>query len=118
MPTAIEPGRGGGRWLGSSKIMSSSRRTQLIDFTVPTPAEIEQARRESVAAAEAVVARIVAVPAEARTFANTLLALEEAADGLEKAQGRYGFMSYVAGDAAVRAAADELREALEKFEIE
>src|SRR5262249_18452643 len=57
-------------------------------------------------------------PAAARTLANTLEPLEEIADTIEQVQGRCGFMSYVAEDAEVRAAADGLREALEKYEIE
>ena len=90
----------------------------MIDFTLPTPGEIEQAQREAIAQADAIVAEIVATPASERSFANTLGRLEDVGDLLEKAHGRYGFMSYVAGDKEVRAAADTLRETLEKYEIE
>ncbi len=90
----------------------------MVDFRVPAPAEIEEAQAAAIQAADAIVAEVVAVPAGVRTFANTMLRLEDAADAIERAHGRFGFMSYVAEDAAVRAAADGLREALEKYEIE
>src|SRR5687768_4197929 len=89
-----------------------------IDFTVPTPEQIEQAQADAMAQADAIVAEIVALPPGAHTFANTLGRIEDAADLMEKAHGRYGFMGYVAGDEKVRLAADNLREALEKYEIE
>ena len=90
----------------------------MIDFSVPTPAAIESAESETTAACDALVDAVVAVEQGARTFANTLLPLEEVQDRIERAQGRYGFMAYVAEDAGVRAKADELREALEKYAIE
>jgi thimet oligopeptidase len=90
----------------------------VIDFSTPTPAQIAEAQRATVEKVEAIVAEVVAVPAGERTFANTLLRLEAASDIIERAHGRYGFMSYVAEDAAVREAADALREALEKYQIE
>ncbi|HXH22351.1 MAG TPA: M3 family metallopeptidase [Dehalococcoidia bacterium] len=90
----------------------------MIDFRVPTAAEIRAAQSEAIEAANRVIDGMLAVPAGQRTFANTILPLEEAADLIERAHGRYGFMSYVAEDAEVRAAADVLREELEKFEIE
>jgi thimet oligopeptidase len=89
----------------------------MIDFSVPSAAEIETAERETLDGAEAVVQEIVSVAAGSRTFANTLLRLEDVADLLERAQGRFGFMSYVAEDADVRASADHLREALDKYEV-
>ncbi len=90
----------------------------MIDFRVPAPAEIEAAQAAAVVEANAVIDKVLAVAGGSRTFANTMLALEDAGDIVDKAQGRFGFMSYVAEDAGVRAAADALREALEKFDIE
>ena len=89
----------------------------MIDFTVPTVAEIEATQQDAVAQVDAIVAEIVAAEGP-RSFANTLLRLEDAYDVLERAQGRHGFMGYVAEDKTVRGAADQLREALEKYEIE
>ena len=90
----------------------------MIDFTVPTPAAVEAAQRDAIAGADAIVAAVVALPDADRSFANTLLRLEDVHDLVERAQGRYGFMSYVAEDAVVRAAADTLREVLEKYEVD
>ncbi len=90
----------------------------MIDFSVPSPAEIEQAQRRAIAEADAIIERVVGLAPGEHTFANTLLAIEVADDLIEQAHGRYGFMSYVAGDDDVRAAADTMREALEKYAIE
>jgi thimet oligopeptidase len=90
----------------------------MIDFTIPTVEAIKQAQDDAIAQADAIVAEIVALPKGSRTFVNTLLRLEDAADAIERAYGRYGFMGYVAEDAGVREAADALREASEKYEIE
>ena len=90
----------------------------MIDFTVPAPEDIEAAQREAIGRCDAIVGEIVALPAGQHTFSITLVRLEDAYDALERAQGRYGFMSYVAESDAVRAAADSLREALEKYEVE
>jgi thimet oligopeptidase len=90
----------------------------MIDFRLPTPADIEAAQAEAIAAAGRLVDAVVEVPASARTFSNTLQPLENAADVIERAQGRFGFMSYVAGNDEVRTAGDGMREALEKYEIE
>ncbi len=90
----------------------------MIDFRLPTPVEVAAAQAGAVDEANGIVAEVLAVPAGRRTFANTIVRLEDAADVVERAQGRHGFMSYVAEDAEVRAAADTLREALEKYEIE
>ena len=90
----------------------------MIDFSTPTPARIAETLQETVEQVEAIVAEVVALPAGEHTFANTLLRLEAASDIIERAHGCYGFMSYVAEDAAVREAADALREALEKYQID
>jgi thimet oligopeptidase len=88
----------------------------MIDFRVPTPAEITEAQEKAIAQAEAILDELLAVPEGQRTFANTMLRLEDASDLLEQAHGRYGFMSYVAEAKEVRDAADSLREAIEKYE--
>lgn len=90
----------------------------MIDYRCPMPEEIERARTETLAAAERIVAEIVRVPDGERTYWNTLYRLEDVADLLLQAQGRYGFMFHVAEDPAVRAAAQQLREALEKYSNE
>ncbi len=90
----------------------------MLDFTIPSVAQIKDAQDLSIKNADQIVARVVGVPNADRTFENTLLALEEVSDLLERAHGRFGFMSFVAEAAETRDAADELRETLEKYEIE
>ncbi len=90
----------------------------MIDYRCPTPAEIERAQAETLAAAERIVTEIVQVADGERTYWNTLYRLEDVADLLLQAQGRYGFMFHVAEDPAVRAAAERLREALDKYSTE
>src|SRR5947208_3340477 len=81
---------------------------RMIDFPVPTPADISAAQAEAITIAERLASEVVAVAAGERTFANTMQPLEEIADTIEKVQGRFGFMSYVAEDGDVRVAADIL----------
>ena len=90
----------------------------MIDYTVPSADAVTAAQGETIATANAIVEGIIETPAGARTFEDTLGRLEDVFDLLEQAQGRYGFMSYVAPQDDVRAAADTLREALEKYEVE
>ncbi len=90
----------------------------MLDFTIPSVAQIRDTQQHSIENADRIVAAIVGVQDGAKTFENTLLALEEVSDLLERAHGRFGFMSFVAEAAETRDAADELREALEKYEIE
>ena len=56
-------------------------------------------------ACDAAIAAIVALPAGERTFANTMLALEDATDEVSLASGAYAFMAHVAPDSALRDAA-------------
>lgn len=90
----------------------------MIDYRCSMPEEIERAQAETLAEAERVVEEIVRVPDGERTYWNTLYRLEDVADLLLQAQGRYGFLFHVAEDPAVRAAARQLREALDKYSNE
>src|SRR5690349_15312059 len=64
---------------------------------------------------DAVVAQVVAVPDGQRTFANTLLPLEEAGERVSQASGQYAFMAYVSADDDLRSAAREWDEKLDKY---
>ncbi|MFN8558610.1 MAG: M3 family metallopeptidase [Dehalococcoidia bacterium] len=90
----------------------------VIDYRTPSPDEIAQAQERTLAAAEDMVTALLAAPSNARTFATTVQPLEEIADLLGQAGGRYGFMAQVAADAAVRDAAETLRAALERYGVE
>ena len=79
-----------------------------------TPKDIATGVDRSIAAAEAVVAQIVAVDSE-RTFENTLRPLDRIADILDHATYDYTFMGYVHPEKDVRSAAKEGEEKLQKW---
>ena len=89
----------------------------LADFERLTPADVERVCREAMAACDAGVARIVAVAPEARTYANTLLALEEATEHVALASGAYAFMAYVVADETVREKAREMDRELDQYGV-
>ncbi|MEO6397943.1 MAG: hypothetical protein ABIP13_05710, partial [Tepidiformaceae bacterium] len=66
---------------------------------------------------DAAIDALVAIPDIDRTFANTLLAIEDATDVLGSAQGQLGFMAYVTADDALRASAREWDEKLDKYGV-
>ena len=90
----------------------------LPDFAALTPPDVDAACDRAIAACDDAVNAIVAAPDGQRTFANTLGALEEAADGVAQAAGQYAFMAYVAGDAALREAARRQEERIDKYFVE
>ena len=88
-----------------------------IDFRNLTPAALAAACERAIRDCDSSIAAIVAVPAGERTFANTLLALEEAAEPVALASGAYAFMAYVAEDEAMRETAREWDEKLDKYMV-
>ena len=90
----------------------------MLDYSTPAPEAITRAQAESIAAADRIVAGVVAVPDAERTYDNTLLPLEDVSDLTVTTYGRYAFMRQVTTDADVRAAAQACEEALEKHGIE
>ncbi len=89
----------------------------LVDFASLTPERILAAAETAMRDCDAAVDRIVAVPDGQRTFANTLLALEEATNVVGQVGGTFGFMAYVAADDALRTAGRETEERLQKYGI-
>lgn len=87
----------------------------LVDFGALTPEKLAGACAEAMRVCDERIAALVAVPDEKRTFANTLLALEEAAEPVSQASGQYAFMAYVSADDALRGAAREWDEKLDKY---
>lgn len=90
----------------------------LPNFAALTPPDVDAACDRAIAACDDAVNAIVAAPDGQRTFANTLGALEDAADGVARAAGQYAFMAYVAGDAALREAARRQEERIDKYFVE
>jgi thimet oligopeptidase len=87
----------------------------LVDFGTLTPVLLGEACEAAMRACDAGIEAIVAVPDGQRTFANTMLALEEAVEPVSQASGQYAFMAYVAADDDLRAAARERDEKLDKY---
>lgn len=90
---------------------------ELVDFAALTPDDIARACESAMRDCDASVAAIVAVPNAERTFANTLLAMEEAVEPVSQVSGQYAFMAYVSADDALRAAAREWDEKLDKYMV-
>ncbi|MBA4179682.1 MAG: hypothetical protein C0506_03755 [Anaerolinea sp.] len=89
----------------------------LVDFASLTPEQVAAGCEAAMRDCDAAVDSIVAIPHDQRTFANTLLALESATDHLAAAQGQFGFMAYVSADDALRTAAREWDEKLDKYAV-
>ncbi len=90
----------------------------MIDFKSLTPDEIARGCEAAMRACDDGVAAIVATPPERRTFANTLVALEDAVDHVQQAGGQYAFMAYVAEDDALRETARAWEQRLDKYGVE
>jgi len=87
----------------------------LVDFAALTPESLAEACQRAMDGCYAVIADVVAVPDGSRTFANTMLPLEEAAELVAQASGQHAFMAYVSADDALRNAAREWDEKLDKY---
>ena len=80
-----------------------------------TPDDVRDGIDAAIARSETLVAGIAAVPDAQRDAANTLLPLDEISDVLSQAGGRFGFLSQVSADAALRTAAHESEEKLDTY---
>jgi thimet oligopeptidase len=87
----------------------------LPDFASLTPETLEAICRDAMAECDAALDAIAAIPAGERTAANTLLALEEAAQAPSRASGMFAFMSYVSPDAPLREKARDMDTELDKY---
>jgi thimet oligopeptidase len=82
-----------------------------------TPAELGEACQRAIEACDAGIEQIVAIAPGVRTYANTLLALEEAVEPVGLASGAYAFLAYVSADDDLRATAREWDEKLDKYTV-
>ncbi len=89
----------------------------MIDFDRLTPEIVTRECEAAIRACDTAIAAIVATPAAERSFANTFVALESAADHVGQASGSYAFMAYVAPDDALRETAREWDEKLSKYAV-
>lgn len=86
-----------------------------FDYRSVAEAEIVPATDDAIAACEVILERIASIPDGERTFENTMQPLDEVANVLGRAGGRYGFLAYVHPDEALRAAALECEQRLETY---
>ncbi|TAJ20419.1 MAG: hypothetical protein EPO65_03835 [Dehalococcoidia bacterium] len=88
--------------------------TPPFDFTLATPERIRAGAEAAVARCEAILAGVAHVEG-VRTFANTVLPLDDVGATLALASGEHGFLTYVASDAALRDAALEAEQRLDTY---
>ena len=85
------------------------------DWTGTDAEAIRRGVADAIDEAERRVDAIASVPDGARTFENTMLALDEIGDIIGQASGHFGFLAQVAADAELRAAAHEEEQRLDVF---
>lgn len=88
-----------------------------IDFRALTAETVARECADAMARCDEALARIAAIPADERTFANTLYALESALDIVDQAASTYGFMAHVSSDDAIRAEARQQDQALDRYMV-
>ncbi len=89
--------------------------TPFFDYTTVTPHTLRAAGNAAIARCEVILDALVAMPPLDRTFANTVLPLDEVRATLSHAGGRYGFLSNVAADEALRNEAREFEQRLDTY---
>ena len=83
-----------------------------FDYASVTSADVQAGIDSAIVRAESLVGEIAAVPDAERSVANTLHPVDEISDLLMQAGGRYGFLSQVSPDAALRETAHAAEEKL------
>ena len=86
-----------------------------FDYASVTSADVQAGIDSAIVRAESLVAEIAAVPDAARSVENTLHPVDEISDLLMQAGGRYGFLSQVSSDPALRETAHAAEEKLDTF---
>lgn len=86
-----------------------------FDYAAVTEAEIAPATDRAISVCEEILGRVASIKDGKRTFANTMQPLDEVANVLGRAGGRYGFLAYVHPDEALRATALESEQRLETY---
>lgn len=89
----------------------------LVDYAALTPETLAAACESAIARCDEAMAAIVAIPDRERTFANTLLALEEAASAVGQASGTYAFLANVSPNDPLREMARHWDEELDKYMV-
>ena len=85
------------------------------DWAATDAEAIRRGVADAIDEAERRVDAIASVPDGARTFENTMLALDEIGDIIGQASGRFGFLAQVSDDAELRGVAHEEEQRLDVF---
>lgn len=101
---------------GGQGPLSTRYRDPMFDYTSVTADAITDLTAEAIARAEGHVASIVENPGE-RTFANTMMPIDEITNTLAVAYGEGAFLSNVHPDERVRDAARAAEEQLTKWQV-
>lgn len=87
----------------------------FFDYTTLTPDVVRAGGDAAIAQAQALLDTVARVPTADRTFANTVIPLDEVRATLALAGGCYGFLSNVAPDDALRDEAREVEQRLDTY---
>ncbi|MDE2966609.1 MAG: Zn-dependent oligopeptidase [Chloroflexota bacterium] len=85
------------------------------NWATTTADDIERGVDATIRAVEGLVDELVSVPDGRRNFENTVLPLDEISNVFSQASGRFGFLSQVSADEALRAVAHRQEERLNVF---
>ena len=86
-----------------------------FNYQAVSATDVSTGIEDAISEAQSLVDRVASLAAGAPTFENTMLAIEQIDDVLGQASGRYGFLSQVAPDDALREAAHQAEEKLDTF---
>jgi thimet oligopeptidase len=87
----------------------------LFDYSTATPDTIRVATDEAIERCDALLAAIVAAPDDGRTFANTVLPLDDVGEALSDVTGYQAFLAYVSPEEAIRDAAHAAEEQVNTY---
>jgi len=87
----------------------------LFDYSTATPDAIRVATEEAIERCDTLLAAIVGVPDAERTFANTVLPLDDVGEALSDVTGHQAFLAYVAPEEAIRDAAHAAEEQVNTY---
>jgi len=93
-------------------------KNQNIDFAIIIDDDIENATEYVLREADVILSEIIAVPTSKRTFANTLLRLDDLYDAVSKVSGPLELLSFVHPNRKIRDISDESILIIERYFIE
>lgn len=96
----------------------ASRTAPLIDYSTVNAETVEDQCAAAIAESDAIIEKMLLVPASRRTFDNTMLPLNDVTNVLGQAFGKYAFFAYVATDEDLRNVGREQEELMDKYGVD